>query len=117
MTGGSDETCPPKPGPSHLQMSVTSDGWHVTLTGDLDLASARDLAVALKPASMVSGRVMTVDLAGLTFCDCAGIGALIEQHNRLHVAGSALMIVNPARSFRRLLELTELDALDVRPAC
>jgi anti-anti-sigma factor len=46
---------------------------------------------------------MIVDLTDLTFCDCAGIGALIHQRIRLLEAGSALTIVNPPRMLQRLI--------------
>lgn len=88
----------------------------MSLTGELDLATAPDLVLALDPVPLVSGRVMVVDLTGLAFCDCAGIGTLIDQQKRLLAAGGALMIVNPPRQFQRLIDITGVDGLDVRLA-
>lgn len=103
--------------PADLQISVTADGRCLSLRGDLDLATGPDLADAIERVDPIPGKVVVVDLTDLTFCDCAGIGALVGQHHRLNAAGSALMIVDPPKSFRRLLELTGLDEeLEVRLA-
>jgi hypothetical protein len=47
-----------------------------------------------------------VDLARVTFLDCAGIGALVAGRNTAAGRGCGYTVVNPQRQVRRVLELT-----------
>lgn len=79
----------------------------VSVVGEVDLATApllRDrLHTALRDQSPA---VLVVDLAGVTFLDCTGIGALISAHNAALQAGCQLRITDPQPIVRRVLEVT-----------
>ncbi|MEU4234458.1 STAS domain-containing protein [Nonomuraea sp. NPDC026600] len=80
----------------------------VTLTpvGEIDLLTAGALRVAIEDTLQAPGPVdVVVDLATVTFLDCAGIGALVAGHNIAIRRGRGYTVVNPQRRVRRVLEL------------
>lgn len=80
----------------------------VTPRGELDVATAGQLVEALN--GELGGVDVIVDLAQLSFCDCAGLDVLLTAHEQQRAYGARLLLTNPTSSFRRLLSLTELDA-------
>ena len=76
----------------------------VTFVGDLDLAGASKLMErALPLLDREEGRQMTLDLAGVEFCDSSGITALVELHKRSAERGSQLRVVNMQPAVRRVV--------------
>jgi len=70
----------------------TEDAISVTLSGDLDLATAPRLDDALRLRSRPGGLVV-VDLRRLEFIDCAGARLLIEADRRIRRAGGRMLVV------------------------
>jgi anti-anti-sigma factor len=88
----------------------------VVVIGEVDLATAKQLrdrlfAVLHDQATAV----MDVDLAGVSFLDCAGIGVLVAVRNRAVDAGQRMYVSHPGRTIRRLLELSGLLTLFTAP--
>lgn len=83
----------------------------VRLFGPLDLASAPDLRTTLDRLRHDGSRHIVVDLAGLDFVGAIGLGVLVDADQTLRAVGGTLMLINPSRMMRRLLSLTELDAV------
>jgi anti-anti-sigma factor len=86
---------------------VAGDGC-VRLIGDLDVASVPALRACLH---QMDGKDIVLDCSGLTFIDCAGLGALIGEHRRRSRADARLTLLAPSRSLTRLLELTGVNGL------
>jgi anti-sigma B factor antagonist len=89
--------------------SADPDGAVVTVTGELDIATAPLLDYVLDRA--IEGRPaphVIVDLRGVTFIDCAALGVLIRARNRL---GDRLWLRNVPPAVTRLLDLTDLTDL------
>jgi anti-sigma B factor antagonist len=90
----------------------TRGTWLLTAEGEIDIASAPRLrdqllaALGLEPALPV-----TLDMAGVTFLDSTGLAALVEVHRLAGEGGRRLCLLSPRRSVRRILHLTQLDAL------
>jgi anti-anti-sigma factor len=76
----------------------------VTLAGEIDLSTVDRLASALEP---LDGRVV-VDLHGVSFLDCMGIGILVAVRNRLLVDGGDLHLRSPQAQVRRMLTILGL---------
>jgi anti-anti-sigma factor len=98
------------PSPDTARIAVA-----VAVAGEVDLASAPILLERL--LSLLHEQapaVLDVDLAGCTFLDCAGIGALVGARNAAVQTGCRLRVTNPRPIVRRVLELTGL--LDVLAA-
>ena len=89
----------------------------LTVTGEIDFGSARELRDAAERARASCPDRLFVDLAGVTFCDSAGLSALLRLWDDCTLAGGHMFIVNPARCVRRVFEMTGLDRiLDERKA-
>lgn len=95
------------------------DDGAVTLTpvGDVDLDVVDALGSALQDVLSTPDRVdVIVDLARVTFLDCAGIGALVAGRNTAVSRGCGYTVVNPQRQVLRVLALTGVvSALTGRP--
>ena len=103
--------------PPNLQISVgrRADQWRLSLQGELDMATARYLHAAFSQVAPQPGQDVLVDLNDTTFCDCAGLAALVDEQGRLRREGMNLLIEDPPRLVRRLLGITGLDeVLSVR---
>ena len=77
--------------------------------GDLDLATAGRLRQVLHDVVGEGGRRLDLELAGVGFCDGAGLRALLSGAGELHALGGTLTVLDPCWSLRHLLELFQLD--------
>jgi anti-anti-sigma factor len=81
----------------------------VAVTGEIDLATVDMLDGGLRPVlSEPLTRFIDIDLAGVTFMDCAGLSVLIAARHATVRAGRQLQVTNPQPIVRRLLELSGL---------
>ncbi len=55
--------------------------------------------------------VVELDLAGLSFLDCAGIGTLVDDRNRLHRGGGDLTAHSATNGVAMVLDATGVGAL------
>lgn len=82
------------------------------VTGEVDIAVADDLAAAALGALAQDGaQSLRVDLAGVTFLDSSGLGALVRVRNAAHDEGKELLIANPVESVMKVFTITGLDAV------
>ncbi|MEA2290457.1 MAG: hypothetical protein QOD55_2454 [Solirubrobacteraceae bacterium] len=82
---------------------------HVTLRGELDLATAPELEELLE-ARIDDGEVV-VDLRDLEFMDSSGVRVLVAAHARAGRAGTRLILVRPARgsAVSKIIDVSGLD--------
>jgi len=89
--------------------SEEDGGTRLTLTGELDLATAPALRDRLNQ-SRADGRDVRLDLSKLGSVDCAGMSVLIQAVNAARTDGVRLDLEgNLAPRVRRLAELTHPD--------
>ena len=81
----------------------------VTVSGELDLASAPQLDDALAEAGRGSVAVI-LDLRELTFMDSSGLHAILTARARLAAADCRLVLVKGCRQVQRIFELTGVDS-------
>jgi len=79
----------------------------VALRGELDVADAASVAVALA-AVAGRGRVVIVDLAGLEFIDSSGLAALVLARKQARHAEGDLLLAAPQQQVLRVLTITRL---------
>jgi anti-sigma B factor antagonist len=93
-------------------LSTLEDGSHllVTLRGELDAVDAASAEAALAAAAAGSPRVV-VDLAGLEFIDCCGLGVLIRVRAQARQAGGDLLLAAAGEQVRRLFALTGMTSV------
>lgn len=83
----------------------------VRLTGELDLATAPDLAKVLSAAVDAGVGGLVVDLTDLRFIDSNGIHVLLAAGHRARADGFPMTLRNPTRQVLKLLQLTGVDQL------
>ncbi|WAL69423.1 STAS domain-containing protein [Amycolatopsis cynarae] len=86
----------PNPGQAVLEVS-----------GELDMATAPQLARALDELRSSPDRVIMVDLAGVGFLGSSGLAVLVNLHRELE-PGRLLRIVAPSRDAYRAFAVTGL---------
>ncbi|WP_051944435.1 STAS domain-containing protein [Streptacidiphilus rugosus] len=82
------------------------------LTGELDVAATATLLVAVGHAldrpPGPAGPGLVLDLGGLTFCDAAGLTALLRVRRLAETAGSPVYLTAPPHPVSRLLAVCDL---------
>jgi anti-anti-sigma factor len=81
----------------------------VSLTGDVDLGSARDFEQAIDAVSADGRGPVVFDLSGVPFMDSIGLRLLIRARRRLEREERRLVIVAGQRPVRSVFELTRTD--------
>ena len=81
----------------HIDTSYPSPNTaRAAVAGEVDLATAPVLSDRL--LGLLDGRapaVLEVDLAGCTFLDCTGIGALVRVRNAAVQTGCQIRVIHP----------------------
>jgi anti-anti-sigma factor len=88
----------------------------VAVSGEVDLATAEVLRERLLGVLRDEAPTMLgVDLAGVTFLDCAGISALVAVHNAAVRTGRQMRVTHTQPIVRRVLDLTGLHDVFTAP--
>jgi anti-sigma B factor antagonist len=96
------------PAHSGMRMEV---GWgagraRMRVTGELDAATAPRLRRCLSELAELGVDDFALDLGGVSFLDCAGLGALVSAKKRMRAVGGDVRVVSASRTVRRVLTLT-----------
>jgi anti-sigma B factor antagonist len=82
----------------------------VTAAGELGIGTADRLILAAERAMhRPECHTLHLDLSGITFCDSAGLGALVSIRNGCQSLGMALVLDKPSERVTRLMQITGLD--------
>lgn len=80
------------------------------LGGELDLYSARLLREVAHGLAAAGDCRIVLDLAGLGFCDAAGLGALVGCQSRIRASGGRLSLAGVSPKIARLFAAARLGA-------
>jgi anti-sigma B factor antagonist len=106
---------PDAPGMLRVALSADISAARVRLTGELDLATVDQLLDTIERVRRRGRPDVVLDLTGLRFCDASGLRAFLSMHRQLRADGGGLTVTGARPVVRRLLSLTDLDAvLDIR---
>ena len=83
----------------------------LTLTGELDLASAYAFDRQLLAAESRQPTLVCVDLRAVTMLDSAGLARLVSAQRRARRGGWRLVLVRGGRTVMRVLQTTRLDEI------
>ncbi|WP_371637128.1 STAS domain-containing protein [Streptomyces zaomyceticus] len=98
---------PPLTGPHPSMTAKVTPGGTVVVSGEIDSANASALRRTLRLALLAHPAGVTLDLSAVTFCDCAGLRAVLNaRQQRLDGAHRALALGPVSPRVMRLLELT-----------
>jgi anti-sigma B factor antagonist len=81
----------------------------VTLSAEIDITNAEDVRDQLTAAITPGTTTIIADLTPTTFCDTAGLQAMILAHRHATAAGAALRLAIPGPHLARLFTITGLD--------
>jgi anti-sigma B factor antagonist len=97
----------------NVELSVSGHGGHavVALCGELDLADGPVVASHLIAAVAAFGPSIIVDLTGLEFVGCCGLGVLVRVLNWTRESGGDMYLVGPRARVRRAMEMAGLIGL------
>ena len=102
----SDPECADQPpGFSCVSCAEGTGVVRVTLTGELDVATAPQLGHALEEIAEPAALVV-LDLSELTFMDSSGLQVILSARARLADAGRRFALVPGRRQVQRMFELT-----------
>lgn len=95
-----------------LDTAVHGGQCDLMVTGEVDVYSADDVA-ALGMLSLTEPRVteLIVDLAGVTFIDSTGLGALVRIRNIALEVNKEVTFRDPSPRVQKLFKLTGLDSV------
>jgi anti-sigma B factor antagonist len=83
----------------------------LSVSGEIDLATAPQLAAAVTDALGSDTDVVSLDLTGVTFVDSTGLHVLLAAQRRADLTGRRLVLAGTSRAVDRLLTLTGTDNL------
>ena len=97
------------PGPT---LSVRSKGGYtvVTISGELDIASAPVLREQLLGLLRPGASRIVIDLSGVIFCDASGLAVLVGASRRAGLLDGVLRLAAPTPLTATVLRLTGLDS-------
>ncbi len=101
---------------SGLQVDTRDEGqsddggrtYRVVATGEIDIATAPQLAAVLDEVTDAGARLVILDARDIHFLDSSGISVLINAGGRLEAAGGRLCIDGMSGAVERVLEITGL---------
>jgi len=76
---------------------------------EVDVTNANGLRAALLEAAARGHGRYVVDMSQTTFCDTAGIHALVSAHKRAQAGGGDIRLVITGAAVRRIFAITGLD--------
>ncbi|MEV5353634.1 STAS domain-containing protein [Streptomyces sp. NPDC052693] len=93
-----------------LDVTPAGDRMNVTVRGELDLGSRR-LLPELHDALALSGSGVDLRLDAVGFCDCSGLGVLLDLRTRALDQGRTVTVRSCGAAVGRLLDLTDTRKL------
>jgi anti-sigma B factor antagonist len=99
--------------PPDFSLSITLDPPIATLTanGELDIYTADQVSRRLAELMNAGCSRVLVDLAGVTFADASALGVFARARAELTARQGSMGFLAASPPFRRLCELTGLDAV------
>jgi anti-sigma B factor antagonist len=88
-----------------------------SLPVEIDLVNAGQVREGLLSVLNRSPTTLIVDMSGTTFCDSAGVNALVRAYKRSSASGAEMRLVVTAPGVQRVLAITGVDGLiDIYPS-
>jgi len=83
----------------------------VTLPEEIDVTIAGSVQEELLTALNAGAALLIADMSKTTFCDSAGVSALVRALRRASASGSCLRLVVSTQAVQRVLSITGVDRL------
>ena len=83
----------------------------ITLPEEIDISNSEQVREELLSLVNRGPAVLIVDMAETTFCDSAGVNALVRAHKRASANGAEIRLVVASPGVQRVLDITGVDRL------
>jgi anti-sigma B factor antagonist len=83
----------------------------ITLPEEIDISNSEQVREELLSLLNRGPAVLIVDMAETTFCDSAGVNALVRAHKRATASDADIRLVVASHGVRRVLAITGVDRL------
>jgi anti-anti-sigma factor len=80
----------------------------ITVTGEIDVSTVSQMNAAVESVLVEAPPRVVLDLAGVTFCDSQGLGALVALSRKARMVQSVLVLTNVGAFLIRVLDITGL---------
>lgn len=110
--GGLDPVLVMQSSRCRLQQPDPDDRRFVEIIGSLDSHTTSQLGTVLDELTSEEHGVV-IDLAGVSFCDSAGLRFIEALHDRSAARGQRVWLHDPSRTVRRLIAVVGIDRLDI----
>jgi anti-sigma B factor antagonist len=107
---------PPPLFPLNVEPTITGSRTVLAVTGEIDLATAPRLRVAIDAAFASGAQDLCIDLTDTTFMDSTGLHVLVDAAGRADELGCTLTIVCPPGPVERVIGISGVDQLVRRVA-
>lgn len=94
-----------------LRSSREGDVHRISLSGELDLASAAAVERELRSVEGGDARRIVIDLSGLEWVDSTGVRLLLSAHARSRAVPDRLVLLRASADVQRVFELCAVDDL------
>ncbi|GJF31435.1 anti-sigma factor antagonist [Kitasatospora sp. NE20-6] len=98
----------PSTAPGYLAVRIRTGASVISieLSGELDMDTAPQVEEAVRQSLLAHPRIVVLDAAALTFCDCAGLGSLLRARQRIDGERATFHLENPSPVLLRLAALS-----------
>jgi anti-anti-sigma factor len=109
MTSGEPE--PGAPQPCRVDSEDSGQWCHLTVHGDVDIATAHLLGEAVADALARGRRHVAIDMRSVTFMDSTGLSAILVGRKAALAAGGSLLLTEISSTVQLVLDATNLTDL------
>jgi len=81
----------------------------ITVSGDVDLSSSRELQAELREAISSGPSRLIVDLGGVPYMDSSGVATLVEAMQNSRKKGTRLVLCGMGDKVQSIFEIARLD--------
>lgn len=92
-----------------IEVDDADGGITAQVSGELDIATADQAARYLRDVIDSQAGLITVSLAGVTFCDAAGLGVLVRAASHARQSGRSLRLTGVRPPLERIMRITGMD--------
>lgn len=93
-----------------MKYEYNNEKLNINLDEELDMNTCRTLRTIIDGYIMkYQPREFVFDLSDVKFMDSSGIGLIIGRYNLLNLMNSKMIIKNPNKSIKRVLELSSIS--------
>ncbi len=95
-----------RPAQFKIEQTVIDGAWTLSITGELDIATAPRLEEEVNKAVADGATTVLVELQNLSFIDSSGLRMFLHLTQQASSEGWRLVIANPSEQVRTVLRVT-----------